>query len=235
MKYGLIVIPVLLLGFVSCKHDIPQPKSELVSQGEVDTTTEIPCDPNVVYFFRDIQPILDTYCGMPNQPGDGCHSAQQYADNLNVTSYANLMSSSKVRDGFNSDFWDAITNSDPADRMPPSNMPQLSAQQILLIQTWIQQGMNNYFCNECDTSNVLYSTEVKKIIDDACKGCHSGSNPSGGISLTSYQELQVIVNNQKLIPAIDRSGPHPMPPTNSLGECKISKIRIWVNNGAINN
>jgi ribosomal protein S16 len=45
-----------------------------------------------------------------------------------------------------------------------------------------------------------------------------------------------VINNGKLIPAIDHTGPYQMPKGGSmLSDCAIEKIKKWISNGAQNN
>ncbi|MCX6243160.1 MAG: cytochrome c [Bacteroidetes bacterium] len=88
----------------------------------------------------------------------------------------------------------------------------------------------------CDTTNVTYSQTVAPIIATNCNTCHSGQNPTGKINLDSWPSLTVSVNNGKLVPAIEHTGPFPMPQGGSkLSDCDISRIKKWISNGAPDN
>ena len=59
----------------------------------VDTTsTGTPCDPNIVYFERDILPILTTNCAFA-----GCHNATSASDGVKLDNYQNVISTGKVK------------------------------------------------------------------------------------------------------------------------------------------
>ena len=88
---------------------------------------------------------------------------------------------------------------------------------------------------ECDTTNVTYSVTISSIMNNYCTSCHSGSVPSGGISLTSYQGVQTVAANGMLMKAINGTGVPKMPPSGSLPLCRVSQIEIWIRNGMPNN
>jgi len=89
----------------------------------------------------------------------------------------------------------------------------------------------------CDTTNVTFSGFVKPLIDSKCAtaGCHIGTAATG-YDLTTYNGVAGVVNNGKLLPAINHTGPQPMPEGGAkLDDCTIAKITAWVNAGAPNN
>lgn len=89
----------------------------------------------------------------------------------------------------------------------------------------------------CDTSNVTYSAYVWPVINDNCTSCHSGSAPSGNISLTDYDEVVAAANNGSLLGTIrPDAGWSPMPKGGpQLPDCDIQRIEIWVDDGTPNN
>ena len=69
---------------------------------------------------------------------------------------------------------------------------------ILLILVIVGMIQSCYYDNEeelypvpspCDTTNVTYTQSVWPIISNNCTNCHSGSTPSGNISLENYDEI----------------------------------------------
>ncbi len=89
----------------------------------------------------------------------------------------------------------------------------------------------------CDTLNVTYSASVWPVIDANCTVCHSGESPSGNLPLTNYSEISAATENGKLLGAIKHEdGWTPMPKGGGkLPDCDITRIEIWVNNGAPDN
>jgi cytochrome c5 len=88
---------------------------------------------------------------------------------------------------------------------------------------------------ECDTTNVTYSATISSIMKNSCTSCHSGSVPSGGITLTSYAGVQQVASNGMLLKAINGTGVPKMPPSGSLTSCSLSQIGIWLKDGIPNN
>jgi hypothetical protein len=87
----------------------------------------------------------------------------------------------------------------------------------------------------CDTTNVTYSGTIVPILNSYCIGCHSGSLPSGGITLTSYTNVQALASTGALMNALTGNGVPLMPPSGSLSPCKIGQFEIWIRNGMPNN
>ncbi len=90
---------------------------------------------------------------------------------------------------------------------------------------------------DCDTSNVTYSATISAIMANNCNSCHSGSAPQGNLKTDNYTDLKTIADNGKLWGAVNHeSGFSPMPKDRpKLSDCDLSKIRIWIDGGALNN
>ncbi len=89
--------------------------------------------------------------------------------------------------------------------------------------------------NTCDSSNVTYSATISTIINGYCINCHSGSLPSGGVSLGSYSNVKALATSGTLINAIKGSGLPQMPPSGGLNSCRVNQVNIWIRNGMLNN
>ena len=89
----------------------------------------------------------------------------------------------------------------------------------------------------CDTTNVTYSKIITPVLQLYCVGCHSGAAPSGGVTLATYNDVLIQVNNGKLMGSIQwLPGYFAMPKNgNKLSNCQIAEFRIWVQAGAPNN
>jgi hypothetical protein len=88
--------------------------------------------------------------------------------------------------------------------------------------------------NSCDTTNVTYTGTLVPILNSSCTGCHSGSNPSGSITLTSIASLQLQVSSGMLMKALTGTGVPIMPPSGSLSACKTGLFQIWIRTGMPN-
>lgn len=88
----------------------------------------------------------------------------------------------------------------------------------------------------CDTVNVSFSQVIKPIIDASCatSGCHLGASATGW-DLSDYTGVFSANYHSVLMPAINHTGPSPMPKGGAkLDDCTIAKIQAWVNKGAPN-
>lgn len=229
-----LFVALALVTIAACKHEPPEgPLLPPDGPGGPDPTQ--PCDPNVVYFQQDILPLLISNCAMP-----GCHSSNNPADGIDLTSYASLMDADVVRpNDLNRKLYRAITDNDADDRMPRPPAPPLSPAQIDMIATWIMQGAQNNSCATagCDTLNVTYSGTIVPLIQQRCQGCHSGATPQGGLNLGSWSVLNALANDGRLAASVDHApGAIPMPPSGpKLPDCNIRQFMIWTQAGAPNN
>ncbi|MEZ5046545.1 MAG: hypothetical protein R2831_06095 [Chitinophagaceae bacterium] len=90
----------------------------------------------------------------------------------------------------------------------------------------------------CDTSNVSFSGKIHPIISQNCvNGCHTGASASAGIPLDNYTQIATIANNGKLVGVVSHAtGFSPMPKGGAkLGDCSISLIQAWIQQGTKNN
>lgn len=100
----------------------------------------------------------------------------------------------------NGKIMEAITTSDPGDRMPPAPSPAMTSAQISMIQNWINQGAQNNVCTagSCDTSNVTYAAVIAPLMQNQCTGCHNTANPRGNINLETYAGVQSVALDGRL-------------------------------------
>ncbi len=226
----------------------PACKREPVYIGDIDTTpvdttgnggngnpVTHPCSPDSVYFNQQILPILTSNCAMP-----GCHDAGSHEDGIILDNYTNIRNTGKLNltTPANSKLYKVLSPSS-GDRMPPPPAAVLPADQRALILKWIQQGALNLTCDaDCDTTSVTFSGSVMPIISLKCQGCHSGTSPQGGVSLTNYTQVKATVTDGSLWGSlVHATGFTAMPyPSGSskLPECDLRKVKIWINKGAPN-
>jgi mono/diheme cytochrome c family protein len=189
-----------------------------------------PCDPDTVYFERDLLPLLQSSCAQP-----GCHDAISMQDGVRLTDYNSIMQTADVKpfDPEGSDIYEVLVETDPAKRMPPDGpWPQ---ENIDLVYKWITQGARNLFCDEgdCDTTGVTYSEPVSGIINKHCLGCHDDNSQLGGLSLQGYEKVVATANDDRLMGTVRHEPGYPAMPKNApqLSDCKILQLEIWIQNG----
>lgn len=90
---------------------------------------------------------------------------------------------------------------------------------------------------DCDTLNVTYSQTISVIMAGNCNGCHGSTAPSAGIITDNYAGLKTIADDGSLWGAVNHEqGYSPMPKDRpKLNECDLKKIRIWLDEGALQN
>jgi hypothetical protein len=239
----LMVLVIFMLS--SCKHDAALvPMQTVNQQSETGNTNngntnngnqQSTCDPDTSYFQTQVLPLLVSNCSK-----DGCHNSTSHREGIVLDNYSNIMATGNIIPGNagQSRIYRSLTQSDPEERMPPYPSNSLTSSQINTIFHWIDQGaLNNTCSNVCDTTNVTFSGSVFPIIQNSCIGCHSGFNAGGQVDLTTYQNILLSVQNGRLLGSIENNpGFSAMPKGgNKLPDCQIDMVRIWIQNGAVNN
>ncbi len=245
---GTYLILQLATVSTSCKHDplfdddlmpgdtIGNPQDTTMNPS--DTTTQgIPCDPDKIYFDLDVLPILLSNCAFSD-----CHDAASAEDGVILDSYENVMATADVEpfDLEHSEIYEVLVEDDPDKRMPKDS-PPLSQDQIQIIAGWINQGALDLQCDPdagaCNTENASYTQTILPVITTHCKGCHSGSAPSGGLDFSTYQGVKTVALNGKLYGAISWASGSPQMPQggNKLPDCTIAQFKAWIDAGAPEN
>jgi len=209
---------IATIAFVSCRHE----------------PVLLPDTPTVC-FQNQVFPLINSNCAI-----SGCHDASSEASLSDYNSIIGYVTPGKPN---KSKIYELITTTSPLrEFMPPSPQSPLTQDQIDIISIWILQGAINNTCPEppCDSSNVNYTNIISYIIDLNCKGCHSGSNPGGGILLTDYPQVKIAGgitegNPGSLLGSITHNPSNfPMPKNNNLtplSDCNIAQIKKWIQNG----
>lgn len=89
----------------------------------------------------------------------------------------------------------------------------------------------------CDTAAVTYSSSVVPVLLSNCTVCHGGNTPSAGIKLDTYAGVKVQADNGRLWGAVSQATSFsPMPKNGTkLNTCNLTKIKKWLDAGALNN
>ena len=244
MRSVLLYFLLVILSFSviqSCIHHpeeiIPLPKHIDTTKHDTTIKNQRPCNPDTVYYMRDIQPIFNTYCVSTD-----CHGGTNPKEGLNLSTYSTAANNDKVKpyNASNSKLYRSVTGS--ADIMPPPPKSKLSQNEIDLIKKWINQGAKDLWCDDmygpCDTTAVKYSTTISGILNTNCVSCHSGATPSGAVTLNTYTGVKTVIDNGKLWNAVNHlSGPAKAMPnsTTFLNKCNLRQIKIWIDSGAPQN
>jgi hypothetical protein len=183
-------------------------------------------------FTRDILPVLVSRCATTD-----CHDAVTHQEGYIFTSYTSTMSAVRPGNISDSKIYEVITKAGGEDKMPPAGNSQLTVSEIDSIAAWIGYGALNENCGEvCDTINpVTFSGNIWPIIQTTCTGCHSGTSPSGNVTLASYNNVATVASSGLLIQSLTGDGVPKMPPAGFFSACKIRQFEIWINDGFLNN
>ena len=217
----------------SCKHELVYPDTNNnptdTTGNPIDTTTPPPVD-TIVCFESEILPLFVSNCAM-----SGCHDALTQAEEIQLTSYGTIRPEVSPFHPNSGDVMESILDGS----MPPNPYSNLTSSQITLIQQWINQGAQNTTncANTCDSTAFKYAADIAPIMSTFCNGCHGGSFPSAGINTSTWAGLQTTAGNGHLLGSVQHaSGFSAMPKgTAMMDECNITKIRNWIQAGALNN
>lgn len=192
-----------------------------------------------VCFVQDILPVFSSSCGTT-----GCHDAVTHYEGYILTDYPSIMSDAEgivPSDAEGSKFFEVIVEDNPDDRMPPPPRTALTAGQIAMLRSWIDDGALNSDCpeNSCDTLNTIsFSGQVFPILQNNCISCHGATSPGGGIALNNYANVVSAVETERsgisiLVGSVRHiDGFSAMPKmSNPLDECSIRIIELWVDQG----
>ncbi len=88
----------------------------------------------------------------------------------------------------------------------------------------------------CDDPDDMWMTEIKPWVDNKCTGCHSGSFPQGGVSLSTYEEVSAAAQLVHDVISLPESDPGSMPKdAPNLDACKIEGFDKWIDLGTPRN
>jgi hypothetical protein len=197
------------------------------------TITLMPLD-TTPCFTRDIYPVILSNCTM-----SGCHDGSD-REAHDMRTYAGIMTYVSAGHASASRLYKAITTVGGEDQMPRPPRQRLSQAQIDLIKRWINDGAKNSTCPDsgpCDTVAVSYKSFIAPTIQNYCLGCHSGSNPSGSIDLSTYNGVLKVAASGQLVGGLTGTPPNTQMPQGGspLDACTIARFRAWVTQGAQNN
>jgi hypothetical protein len=232
MKSTLLIIFGLITCFTfSCKHE---PYVSSTDENPIDTTTPPPPADTMVCFKTQILPLFQGSCAL-----SGCHDSTTHEEGLILNNYPGIMDEIIAFQPTEGKIMRSILTNDPDKKMPRYPGDPISADELALINRWINQGaLNNPNCgNDWDTTNFAYNANIRPLMQTYCNNCHSGNFPSAGISTSTHSALYTIAINGKLRGSVDhQSGYVGMPYQAGLMPSGARTIiRKWVLAGAPNN
>ena len=242
IRLSTYVLLVAIISFsISCIHDpvyiVPEEAIGDVP-GKESEPPIIPgdgnsCDPDSVYFENQILPIFIGSCAVT-----GCHDQSSREADIALVSYANIMRGIKPGNPGGSKYFKVITLEETDDLMPLDPVTddgfRLPAEQIALIEAWINQGATDNFCASCDTSNYTFSGRIAAIFSTSCAtsiGCHSSGSSNG--PFTSYAEIKPFIDNGSIMDRVVVK--QDMPVAAPLPGCDMEVLVKWIEDGAQNN
>ena len=89
----------------------------------------------------------------------------------------------------------------------------------------------------CDTANVTFNRSIVPVLSANCTSCHGGNTPSAGIKLDNYAGVKIQADNGRLLGATTHATNYSPMPKNApkMNTCNLTKIKKWLDGGALNN
>lgn len=111
--------------------------------------------------------------------------------------------------------------------------------------THLPLGFGDVIISEnCSADTAYFVNEAFPIIQSNCakSGCHDAITHEEGINLSSWDDIYYgetvkpgNADDSKMIKVLYESGEEKMPPDNDLTETQIDILKLWINQGALNN
>lgn len=105
---------------------------------------------------------------------------------------------------------------------------------VLLSSCYYDKEDLIYGDQDCDTSLVGFSADIKPIIESSCAtvGCHVQGGAGIGI-MENYEQIKSKVDDNSFMRRVITN--QDMPPSARLSDCQIQHIQAWLAAGAPNN
>jgi hypothetical protein len=235
-------LPAIYAGFVLCLVTLLLPSC--THDPSIDAL-----DP--VCFDTQVMPILVSSCQQ-------CHDGS--TEGFTMGSYADVMNYVTAGNPKKSKLYQAITNINGANMMPPDH--PLSQTNRTIIEVWIAQGANELICKTDTTSgsggsgggggnlkscsdSIYFAQKVLPLITSNCAWCHDGKShgeEDNLFHLDSYETIRQYVNpsdplSSKLYTVLSQSGEDlmPPPPNPTINNADKAMLLTWITEGAMNN
>ncbi len=196
-------------------------------------TNEALVESQEVCFEQEVLPLFIANC-----TASGCHNAVDRKGGFVLEDYLSIVSKGVVFGDYKASQLYKVLNAIGPNAMPKPPFERLQERDIITIARWIEQGARNTKCGtSCDTTAVTYSQNIRGIMKTYCDGCHTGSNPLGGINYNTYAGVKITVDNGSLVGAINHQRGFVAMPQGSkkMPDCFIRQIEKWIRDGAPNN
>lgn len=234
----LLILPAVFL-LTSCKHKVPEPTppnntgtTTTTTTGSTTGTVVVPPPQKInlkdsVCYDEEIQPLLTRYC-----TDSACHNSVNRKAGIVLSSYAELIATTRGQLIVQS-----LLAGGPL-HMPTDTMPQLSTNEIRLIQRWAAEGdqVGKDCCDTVSTTGMSFSQSILPGLQVSCiAACHYSQSPV----FTNYDQVTAVKERIKCTLGPDAGKNNtcsemPRAPY-TMSACSKRKILKWIASGAPNN
>ena len=102
---------------------------------------------------------------------------------------------------------------------------------LLLYGCYFDNEEELYPNTNCDITAVTYTNTISPLMTSSCAttGCHVAG--TGRVLLTNYAEVKTAIGGVENRAVTKKD----MPPAGALASCDITKLKAWIDAGALNN
>ena len=89
----------------------------------------------------------------------------------------------------------------------------------------------------CTVTDATYAADIVPLLVAHCNRCHRNERQDGNVNLEGYSNVKPYVDNGSLFGTTNHEVGYSVMPTNGIKipSCEIEKMRIWIENGALDN
>lgn len=102
----------------------------------------------------------------------------------------------------------------------------------------VEQELYPVLTNTCDTTTtVSYATFIAPLMQNNCNICHAQNVASGDVITDNYDAVKAIALDGTLYGTISHNDNYSAMPKDldKLNLCDIQKVKLWIEDGALNN
>lgn len=89
---------------------------------------------------------------------------------------------------------------------------------------------------ECNVTAATYASDIAPILASHCIRCHNKNRKDGNVNLEGYNQVKPYADAGTLYGVTNHQAGYPVMPTDGykIPFCEIEQLRIWIENGALN-
>lgn len=89
---------------------------------------------------------------------------------------------------------------------------------------------------ECNVTSAAYTADIVPLLKDHCYQCHRNERQDGNVNVEGYVNAKIYADNGSLYGTANHETGYSVMPTSGvkIPFCDLEKLRMWIENGALN-